>query len=199
MFGLGTLDCTGPVYKIIDIFVNPSFFDFFNLLLHFNGDLTFNFMAMERTLVLIKPDGVQRGLVGEIMSRFERKGLKMVGCKMMSLDEAVLREHYAHIADKPFFPGVSKFMSSSPVVAMCWEGLECVEAVRLITGVTKSRQADAGTIRGDFAMSVSCNVIHTSDSVETAAKEVARFFKTDELYEYSKGEYEHVYNDEERA
>ncbi len=154
---------------------------------------------MERTLVLIKPDGVQRGLVGEIMSRFERKGLKMVGCKMMSLDEAVLREHYAHIADKPFFPGVSKFMSSSPVVAMCWEGLECVEAVRLITGITKSRQADAGTIRGDFAMSVSCNVIHTSDSVETAAKEVARFFKADELYDYSKGEYEHVYNDEERA
>lgn len=156
-------------------------------------------MAMERTLVLIKPDGVQRGLVGEIISRFEKKGLKMVACKMMRLDEAVLREHYAHIADKPFFPGVAKFMKSSPVLAMCWEGLECVEAVRLITGVTKGRAADAGTIRGDFAMSVSCNVIHTSDTVENAAKEVARFFNADEIHEYFKSEVEHVYNEEERA
>lgn len=154
---------------------------------------------MERTLVLIKPDGVQRGLVGEIISRFERKGLKMAGCKMMRLDEAVLREHYAHIADKPFFPGVSNFMKSSPVLAMCWEGLECVEAVRLITGVTKGRMADAGTIRGDLAMSVSCNVIHTSDTVENAVKEVARFFNPDELHEYFKSEFEHVYNEEERA
>lgn len=156
-------------------------------------------MAMERTLVLIKPDGVQRGLVGEITSRFERKGLKLIGCKMMRLDEAVLREHYAHIADKPFFPGVAQFMASSPVLAMCWEGLECVEAVRLITGATKARTADAGTIRGDFAMSVSCNVIHTSDSVETALKEVPRFFNPDQLFDYRKGEFEHVYNDEERA
>lgn len=156
-------------------------------------------MAMERTLVLIKPDGVQRGLVGEIISRFEKKGLKMIACKMMRLDEAVLREHYAHIADKPFFPGVAHFMKSSPVLAMCWEGLECVDAVRLITGVTKGRTADAGTIRGDFAMSVSCNVIHTSDTVENAGKEVVRFFNADELHEYYKSEYEHVYNEEERA
>lgn len=154
---------------------------------------------MERTLVLIKPDGVQRGLVGEIVSRFEKKGLKMAGCKMISLDEAILREHYAHIADKPFFPGVANFMKSSPVIAMVWEGLECVEAVRLITGVTKGRTADAGTIRGDFAMSVSCNVIHTSDTVENAEKEVARFFNSDELFSYYKSEYEHVYNEEERA
>lgn len=154
---------------------------------------------MEKTLVLIKPDAIQRGLIGEITSRFERKGLKLVGCKMMSLDEAILREHYAHIADKPFFPGVAAFMKSSPVVAMCWEGLEAVEAVRLITGVTKARVADAGTIRGDLAMSLSCNVIHTSDTSENAAKEVARFFKKDELFDYNKSEYEHVYNDEERA
>jgi nucleoside-diphosphate kinase len=156
-------------------------------------------MAMERTLVLLKPDAIQRGLVGKIITRFEEKGLKMIGCKMMRLDEAVLREHYAHIADKPFFPGVANFMKSSPVMAMCWEGLEAVDAVRLITGVTKARQADAGTIRGDFAMSVSCNVIHTSDSVETAEKEVPRFFKSDDLHEYFKSEYEHVYNEEERA
>ena len=155
-------------------------------------------MGMERTLVLIKPDGIQRGLVGDIITRFEKKGLKMVGCKMMGLDEALLREHYAHIADKPFFPGVSSFMSSSPVIAMCWEGLEAIAAVRLITGVTNAREADAGTIRGDLAMSVSCNVIHASDSLETAEKEVPRFFKEDELHSYHKSEYEHVYNEEER-
>lgn len=154
---------------------------------------------MERTLVLIKPDAIQRGLIGEIINRFEKKGLKLIGVKMMSLDEALLREHYAHIANKPFFPGVASFMKSSPVVAMCWEGLEAVVAVRLITGVTNAREADAGTIRGDFAMSLSCNVIHTSDSLETAEKEVPRFFKADELFEYYKSEYEHVYNEEERA
>lgn len=153
---------------------------------------------MERTLVLLKPDAIQRGLMGEIITRFERKGLKMVGCKMMSLDEAVLREHYAHIADKPFFPGVANFMKSSPVLAMCFEGLEAVAAVRLITGVTNAREADAGTIRGDFAMSISCNVIHASDSIETAEKEVPRFFNPDEIHEYFKSEYEHVYNEEER-
>lgn len=154
-------------------------------------------MAMEQTLVLLKPDAIQRGLVGEIVSRFEKKGLKLVGMKMMSLDEAVLREHYAHIADKPFFPGVEKFMRSSPVLAMVWEGLEAVNAVRLITGITKAREADGGTIRGDFAMSVSCNVIHASDSKETAAQEVPRFFKPDELHEYYKSEWVHVYNEEE--
>jgi len=153
---------------------------------------------MQKTLVLVKPDAIQRGLIGEITSRFERKGLKLVGCKMMTLDEAVLREHYAHIADKPFFPGVSQFMKSSPVVAMCWEGYKAVDAVRLITGVTSAREADAGTIRGDLAMSLSCNVIHASDSMETAAKEVPRFFNSDEIHEYFKSEYEHVYNEEER-
>lgn len=154
---------------------------------------------MERTLVLIKPDAIQRGLVGEIVTRFERKGLKLIGMKMMSLDEAVLREHYAHIADKPFYPGVEGFMMSSPVVAICLEGLEVVNAIRLITGITKAREAEAGSIRGDFAMSLSCNVIHASDSVENAQAEVKRFFKEDELYGYDKGEYEHVYNEEERV
>jgi nucleoside-diphosphate kinase len=94
---------------------------------------------------------------------------------------------------------VAQFMKSSPVIAMVWEGLECVEAVRLITGITKGRTADAGTIRGDFAMSISCNVIHTSDTVENALKEVARFFNPDELFAYFKSEYEHVYNEEERV
>lgn len=153
----------------------------------------------EKTLVLIKPDGVQRGLIGEVMKRFERKGLKLLGLKMMSLDEALLREHYAHIADKPFFPGVSDFMRSSPVIAMCWEGLEVVQAVRLLCGITKSRAAEAGSIRGDFAMSVACNVIHASDSVETAMKEVPRFFKPDEIFDYAKSEYENVYMEDEKS
>lgn len=153
----------------------------------------------EKTLVLIKPDAIQRGLFGSIVQRFEQKGLKMVGCKMMSLDEAVLREHYAHIADKPFFPGIAKFMQSTPVVAMCFEGLEVVETVRRITGITKARQAEAGSIRGDFAMSVGCNVIHASDSVDNAVQEVKRFFKEDELHGYDKSEYLHVYSEDERA
>ena len=152
----------------------------------------------EKTLVLIKPDAIQRGLVGDIVSRFEKKGLKLVGMKMMSLDDAILREHYAHIADKPFFPGVSNFMQSSPVVAMCLEGLEVVNAVRLITGITKSRDAEAGSIRGDFAMSVACNVIHASDSVDNAREEVSRFFAKDELFDYMKSEYEFVYVQDER-
>lgn len=152
----------------------------------------------EKTLVLVKPDGIQRGLVGEVINRFERKGLKLAGIKMMSLDEAILREHYAHIAEKPFFPGVSKFMRSSPVIAMCFEGLEVVSAVRLLCGITKSRAAEAGSIRGDLAMSVACNVVHASDSVETAMKEVPRFFKPDEIFDYAKSEYEHVYTEDER-
>jgi len=153
----------------------------------------------EKTLVLIKPDGVQRGLVGEVMKRFERKGLKLIGVKMMSLDEALLREHYAHIADKPFFPGVSDFMRSSPVIALCMEGLEVVQAVRILCGITKARAAEAGSIRGDFAMSVACNVIHASDSVETAMKEVPRFFNPDEIFEYDKSEYENVYMEDEKS
>ncbi len=153
----------------------------------------------EKTLVLIKPDAIQRGLVGEILARFERKGLKLVGMKMMRLDEAVLREHYAHIADKPFFPGVSKFMRSSPVIALCLEGLEVVQAVRLLCGITKARAAEAGSIRGDLAMSVACNVVHASDSVETAQKEVPRFFHADEIHQYDKSEFENVYTEDERV
>lgn len=154
---------------------------------------------MERTLILIKPDGIQRGLIGEVIKRFERKGLKLLGIKMMTLDEAVLREHYAHISNKPFYPGVEQFMKSTPVIAMVWEGIEAVETVRLLAGITKGRAAEPGTIRGDFAMSVACNVIHASDSYDTAVKEVKRFFKPDELFEYDKTEYLHVYLEDEIA
>lgn len=153
---------------------------------------------MEKTLVLIKPDGVQRGLIGEVTKRFEGKGLKLVGMKMMRLSEAVILEHYAHLKDKPFFAGVKKFMQSTPVIAQCWEGVEAVEAVRLITGITKARAAEAGSIRGDLAMSYQCNVIHASDSPETAKREITRFFKKDELHDYDKTEYMHVYSEDEK-
>ena len=162
--------------------------------------MTMDFTCIhEKTLVLIKPDAIQRGLIGDIFRRFEQKGLKVVGVKMMSLNEALLREHYAHISDKPFFPGISKFMQKSPVVAVCLEGLEVISAVRKIVGITKARDAEAGSIRGDFAMSVSCNVVHASDSLESALKEVPRFFKEDEIFNYNKSEYENVYLAEELA
>ncbi len=153
----------------------------------------------EKTLVLIKPDAIQRGLVGTIISRFEKKGLKLVGMKMIALDEVILREHYAHLADKPFFAGLARFMKSTPVIAMCYEGLEVVQAVRLLCGITKARAAEAGSIRGDLAMSVACNVVHASDSIDNAKIEVARFFKTDEIHNYMKSEYEHIYSEDERA
>lgn len=152
----------------------------------------------EKTLILIKPDAIQRGLVGEILKRFEMKGIKVVGMKMMRLDEAVLREHYSHIAAKPFYPTVEKFMMSSPVVAVCLEGLEVVDAVRLIMGITKARAAVPGSIRGDLAMGYGCNVIHGSDTVDNAKAEVIRFFKPEEILDYDKGEYLHVYSEDER-
>lgn len=154
---------------------------------------------MEQTLVIIKPDAIQRGLIGEVTKRLERKGLKLVGMKMLTLYDTLLREHYAHIADKPFFPGISSFMQSSPVIVQCWEGLEAVETVRLLCGITKARAASAGTIRGDFAMSIQCNVVHASDGVAAARVEVARFFQKDELFDYKKSEYLHVYSVDENS
>jgi nucleoside-diphosphate kinase len=153
----------------------------------------------EKTLVIIKPDALQRGLFGQITSRFEQKGLKLIGTKMLRLESDILREHYSHIADKPFYPGVEEFMKSSPAIVQCWEGLDVVNTVRKITGITKARDAEAGSIRGDFAMSVACNVIHASDSIDTAKNEVVRFFSDEDLYEYEKSDYMHVYIDEERV
>lgn len=140
---------------------------------------------MERTLILIKPDAIQRGLAGSVLNRFERKGLKIVGIKMMQLTDDLLKEHYSHIADKPFFGGIATFMKSSPVIALCVEGLDCVETVRGLCGVTKAREAQVGTIRGDFAMSIQTNIVHASDSLESAKAEVNRFFQDNELFDYS--------------
>ncbi len=140
---------------------------------------------MERTLVLLKPDAVQRDLVGEIISRLERKGLKLVGIKMMQLSSDLLDTHYSHLVGRGFYPEIRSFMQRTPVVACCWEGIDSVNTVRLLTGITKAREAAPGTIRGDFALSVQTNLIHCSDSLETAKAEVERFFKAEELFEYT--------------
>jgi nucleoside-diphosphate kinase len=154
---------------------------------------------MERTLIILKPDAIQRGLVGEIVDRLERKGLKMIGIKMMRLDSALLQAHYAHIVDKPFYKGIEEFMQSSPVVVMAWQGFECVNSVRVLVGATNPRLADAGTIRGDLAIGQGRNLIHASDSKENGEEEIARFFSKDEIFEYTKSEYELVYEPYERT
>lgn len=152
----------------------------------------------EKTVLIVKPDGVQRGLVGEIIARLERKGLKIAGLKMNYLSEEKLKEHYSHIAEKPFYPGVESFMQSSPVALICAEGRNAVSAVRLIAGITDGAAADAGTMRGDFALGFA-NVVHCSDSLETAKAEVARFFAEDEIFDYDKTEWLHVYMEDERS
>ena len=139
---------------------------------------------MERTLVLIKPDAIQRDLSGEIITKFERKGLKLVGIKMMALSDELLDEHYSHLHGRDFFAEIKTFMRSTPVIACCWEGVDCVNTVRLLCGITKAREAAPGTIRGELAMSVQANLVHASDSVETAEVEVERFFKPEELFDY---------------
>ncbi len=153
---------------------------------------------MERTLVLIKPDAVQRGMIGLITGRFESKGLKVAGLKMMQLTDGILNEHYGHLSDKPFFPRIKSFMQETPVLALCLEGVEAVDVVRSLCGVTNARQAAPGTIRGDFAMSIQCNLVHASDSLETARAEVPRFFSEDELFTYAKAEDTVVYASDER-
>jgi nucleoside-diphosphate kinase len=153
---------------------------------------------MERTLVIAKPDAIQRGLVGEIVLRLERKGLKLIGMKMMRLGSELLQEHYAEHLEKSFYEGLETFMKSSPVVVMAWEGYECVESVRRLVGATNPRQADAGTIRGDFSIGTGRNLIHASDSKESGESEVSRFFTTDELMSYDKSEYLHIYEEHER-
>lgn len=148
----------------------------------------------EKSLILVKPDGVQRGLIGDIIHRFENKGLKMIGLKMMRLDDVMLEAHYAHLADKPFFGDIKEFMKSSPVVAMAWEGGEgAVAAMRILVGPTKGQEAPAGTIRGDFGLSGSNNIIHASDSIENGAAEVGRFFDEEELFDYEKTIDSHIY------
>jgi nucleoside-diphosphate kinase len=146
----------------------------------------------EKTLIILKPDAVHRGLMGEIVGRFERKGLKIVGMKMMQLEDAIIESHYAHIKDKPFFVGIKNFMKTSPVVVMVLSGIGAVAATRLIVGPTKAYEADAGTIRGDLSLSTQSNMVHASDSVESAKEEVARFFTPSEVFEYKRNDFDYI-------
>ena len=151
----------------------------------------------ERSLIIMKPDALQRGLVGELFHRFERKGLKIVGLKMVQLEDVVLIRHYAHHQDKPFFESLKKFMKSAPVVLAVLSGFRAIQAIRLIVGPTKGYEADAGSIRGDFAMSGPANIVHASDSAVVAEQEISRFFKADELFDYQKPEFPWLYSGEE--
>ena len=148
---------------------------------------------MEQSVVIVKPDGVQRGLIGEVIHRFERKGLKLVGLKMISLQDALLEEWYVHHKDKPFFPGLRDYMKSYPVVAMLWEGHEAINTIRKMTGVTRSRDAEPGTIRGDFGMSQQYNLIHASENKEAAEKERGLMFSDSEIFDWKKTGHEHIY------
>lgn len=148
---------------------------------------------MERSVILVKPDGVQRGLIGEVINRFERKGLKLIGIKMLSLSDAILDEWYAHHKDKPFFGGLKSYMKSYPVVAMLWEGKDVVATVRKMIGITKARDAEPGTIRGDFAMSQQYNLVHASETTEIAKKEEMLVFNKDEIFDWDKKDLQDVY------
>jgi len=137
---------------------------------------------MERTLIIFKPDCMKQGYVGQVLARFESAGFKIVGCKMTRLTSALLREHYAHVADKPFYPEIESFMSSEPVIVMTLEGDEIVGQVRALLGPTDSTKAEKGTIRGDFGKDMMVNVVHASDSPENARIEIDRFFGKNEVY-----------------
>lgn len=139
-------------------------------------------MAMETTLILFKPDAIEKKLVGTVLARFDAAGFRIRGLKMLALTPELLVEHYAHIADKPFFPEIVAFMSKTPVVALALEGEDAVAKVRDLLGPTDSRKAEKGTIRGDFGEDVMVNVCHASDSVESAAAEVKRFFRDGEVF-----------------
>ncbi len=139
---------------------------------------------MERSLVLVKPDAMQRGLIGTIIARLERQGLKLVALKMLHLDKALARQHYAIHRDKPFFEGLVNYISSAPITAAVFEGKKAVAVIRKATGATDPIKAKAGTIRGDFGLDIEHNTIHGSDSVETAEKEIKLFFNEDEIFSY---------------
>lgn len=151
----------------------------------------------ERTLIILKPDAVQRSLVGTIVERFEQKGLRIVGVKMLQLQRDMLEKHYAHHKGKPFFEGLMSYMTSAPCVLMVLEGNSAIDVCRRLVGVTNSREAAAGTIRGDFGMSVQMNLVHASDSKEVAEKEILLFFKKEELLSYRKADEKLVYGEGE--
>ena len=154
-------------------------------------------MALEKTLVLLKPCAVQRALIGEIISIFERKGLRIAAMKMIQLDDEMLTEHYAHLADKPFFQRLKDSMTIAPVVAMVLEGVEAITVVRTMVGATNGRNAFPGTIRGRYAMSKQENIIHTSDGLRSAIMEIKRFFKDEEIFDWKQTCFPLLYSEDE--
>mgnify|MGYP001002822929 FL=1 len=141
---------------------------------------------MEQTLVLVKPDGVQRGLIGEIIVRLERRGLKLLGLKLMQMSRELAAAHYAAHEGKSFYNGLVDYITSGPIVAMVWEGKDAIAIVRKTMGATKAGEAEPGTIRGDFAVEIGRNLVHGSDGVESAAREVALFFAEGELVSWER-------------
>jgi len=141
---------------------------------------------MERTFLMIKPDGVQRNLIGEIVSRFEKKGFQLVGAKLMQISQELANEHYAEHKEKPFFGDLVSFITSSPVFAMVWEGKDVIAVARKMMGATNPVEALPGTIRGDYGLETSHNIIHGSDSLESAKREIALFFLEYEMFSYDK-------------
>ena len=152
---------------------------------------------MEKTLVILKPCTIQRGLIGEIISRFEKKGLILCGMKMTWLTDELLSEHYAHLREKSFFQRVKDAMAVCPVIVCCWKGGDAVQVVRTLAGATNGRNAAPGTIRGDYSMSVQENIVHASDSLETAEIELKRFFNEDELFDYKMNYFPSLYANDE--
>ena len=142
-------------------------------------------MSGERTLVLVKPDGVQRALVGDIVGRFERRGLHLVGMRMLLMDRALAERHYAEHVGKPFFEGLVRFITAAPVVAMVWEGPDAVALVRSVMGATDPKNSAPGTIRGDLAVAIGANVVHGSDSPGRAVEEIALFFEPGDVVDWT--------------
>lgn len=149
----------------------------------------------ERTLVLLKPDAVARGLAGEVISRFEKKGLRLSGMKMIWMDEALAKRHYAAHEGKPFFQGLISYITALPIVAMVWEGPGAIATVRQTMGATDPAKAAPGTVRGDLAVNISNNLVHGSDSPESAAKEIALFFKDEEIHSWVRPNEQYIFGE----
>lgn len=141
---------------------------------------------MEKTFLMVKPDGVQRGLIGEIVSRFERKGFQLVGAKLMQIPTSVAEQHYGEHKGKPFYDELVSFITSGPVFAMIWQGENVIATARQMMGATNPKDALPGTIRGDYGVTVGKNIIHGSDSLESAKREISLFFKEEELVKYTR-------------
>ncbi len=152
---------------------------------------------MEKTLVLLKPGTIQRALIGEIIQRFESKGLQICGMKMMQLSDELLNEHYAHLVDLPFYNRIKNSMIVSPVIVCCLKGVNAVQVVRSMVGLTNGRDAAPGTIRGDYSMSMQENIVHTSDSLEAAEAELERLFKAEEIFDYPMNQLSFIYANDE--